>query len=100
MFLLQVDPRSNCTHLMCLCNYLTFFGGNFIQAPNPIDFDKVVAELTRIEESGTISVLVTVAILSLLYIVVLIFAGRADERDTIKVTIVERAMMSFVAWCS
>lgn len=100
MFLSQGDPRSNSTHLMCLCNHLTFFGGNFIQAPNPIDFDKVVTEITRIDESGNISVLVTVAILFLLYSVVLIFARRADKRDAIKVTIVERAMMSFVAWCS
>ena len=88
MFLSQVDPRSNSTHLMCLCNHLTFFGGSLIQSPNPIDFDKVVTELTRIDESGNISVLVTVAILFLLYIVAVIFSRRADRRDGIKVTIV------------
>ena len=81
MFLLQVDPRSNSTHLMCLCNHLTFFGGNFIKGPSPIDFDKVVTELTRIDDSGNISVLVTITSVFLVYFEVLSFARRADRRD-------------------
>lgn len=99
MFLSQVDPSSNATHLMCLCNHLTFFGGNFIQAPNPIDFDQVVTELTRIDESGNISVLVTVASVFLVYFGVIVFARRADRRDEIKVTAGVRVMISFGA-CS
>lgn len=94
MFLSQVDPRSNSTHLICLCNHLTFFGGNFIQVPNPIDFDKVVTEFTRIDESGNISVLVTVICAFLVYFGVLFFARRADRRDQTKVTISESAMIS------
>ncbi|XP_078363993.1 polycystin family receptor for egg jelly-like [Oculina patagonica] len=81
----KVDPSSNASHLKCLCNHLTFFGGNFIQAPNAIDFDKVLVEFTRIDESGHISVLVTVAIVFLLYFVVLVFARRADKRDENKI---------------
>ena len=50
---LSVDPRSNSTHLICRCNHLTTFGGNFIQAPNPIDFDKVFSEFGNLAESGT-----------------------------------------------
>jgi len=64
---------------------LTSFGGNFIQAPNPIDFDKVFAEFGNLSESGNISVLVTIACAFLLYFVVLIFARRADKRDENKV---------------
>ncbi|XP_078351521.1 polycystin family receptor for egg jelly-like isoform X1 [Oculina patagonica] len=81
----KVDPSSNASHLKCLCNHLTFFGGNFIQAPNAIDFDKVLVEFTRIDESGHISVLVTVSIVFLLYFVVLFFARRADKRDENKI---------------
>ena len=78
---------SNTTHLKCLCNHLTSFGGNFIQAPNPIDFDKVFTEFARLSESGNISVLVTIAFAFLIYFVALIFARRADKRDQSKVCI-------------
>ena len=66
---------------------MTSFGGNFIQAPNPIDFDKVFLEFTRLCESGNISVLVTVASGFLLYFVVLIFARKADKSDEMKVCV-------------
>ena len=64
---------------------MTSFGGNFIQAPNPIDLDKVFTEFTRLGETGNISVLVTIACAFLLYFVILIFARRADKRDESKV---------------
>ena len=82
----QVGPESNTTHLICRCNHLTSFGGNFIQAPNPIDFDKVFAEFGNLAESGNISVLVTICCAFLLYIVVIVFARRADKRDESKVS--------------
>lgn len=85
ILLLQVDPSSTPTLLKCLCNHLTSFGGNFIQAPNPIDFDKVFTEFTRLGESGNISVLVTIACCFLLYLAVLVFARRADKKDESKV---------------
>lgn len=66
---------------------MTSFGGNFIQAPNPIDFDKVFSEFTQLGETGNISVLVTIAVVFLVYFVVLIFARRADKRDESKVCI-------------
>ncbi|XP_078351512.1 polycystin family receptor for egg jelly-like [Oculina patagonica] len=81
----RVDASSNTTHLKCLCNHLTSFGGNFIQAPNPIDFDKVFTEFTRLGETGNISVLVTIACAFLLYFVAVIFARRADKRDENKI---------------
>ena len=85
MFLSQVDPRSNSTHLMCLCNHLTFFGGNFVQAPNPIDFDKVWAEFGNLAESGNFVVLATVCSIFGLYFIGLVFARKADKKDEMKV---------------
>ncbi|XP_022810198.1 uncharacterized protein LOC111347198 [Stylophora pistillata] len=81
----KVDLGSNSTHLKCLCNHLTSFGGNFIQAPNPIDFDKVFTEFARLSESGNISVLVTIACAFLIYFVAVILAWRADRRDESKI---------------
>ena len=81
----KVSEDSNTTHLKCLCNHLTSFGGNFIQAPNPIDFDKVFTEFSNLAESGNISVLVTIACFFLLYFIVLVFARKADKRDEFKV---------------
>ena len=91
LFSLKVSQDSNTTHLKCLCNHLTSFGGNFIQAPNPIDFDKVFTEFSNLAESGNISVLVTIACFFLLYFVVLILARRADKRDVDKVIISQPA---------
>ena len=67
--------------MKCLCNHLTAFGGSFIQAPNPIDFDKVFVEFTRLGETGNVAVLITICVVFLLYFVVIVFARRADKRD-------------------
>ena len=95
LFSLKVSQDSNTTHLKCLCNHLTSFGGNFIQAPNPIDFDKVFTEFSNLAESGNISVLVTIASFFLLYFVVLILARRADKRDVDKVIIFQPVVVYF-----
>ena len=95
LFSLKVSQDSNTTHLKCLCNHLTSFGGNFIQAPNPIDFDKVFTEFSNLAESGNISVLVTIASFFLLYFVVLILARRADKRDVDKVIIFQLVVVYF-----
>ena len=95
----QVDPESNTTHLICRCNHLTSFGGNFIQAPNPIDFDKVFAEFGNLAESGNISVLVTICCTFLLYIVLIVFARRADNRDESKVCWKPNYPICFLVFC-
>ena len=82
---IQVGSGSNKKYLKCLCNHLTAFGGNFIQAPNPIDFNKVFTEFTRLGETGNIAVLVTVGSVFLIYFILLVFARRADKRDENKV---------------
>lgn len=82
---MQVGPSSNKKYLKCFCNHLTAFGGSFIQAPNPIDFDKVFTEFTRLGETGNIAVLVTVTSVFLVYLLLVVFARRADKRDEKKV---------------
>jgi len=82
---MQVGPGSNKRYLKCLCNHLTAFGGSFIQGPNPIDFNKVFTEFTRLGETGNIAVLVTVASVFLIYFFLVVFAGRADRQDENKV---------------
>ena len=82
---MQVGPSSNKKYLKCFCNHLTAFGGSFIQAPNPIDFDKVFTEFTRLGETGNIAVLVTVTSVFLIYLLLVVFARRADRRDEKKV---------------
>ena len=66
---------------MLFRSHLTSFGGNFIQAPNPIDFDKVFTEFLNISESGNISVLVTIVCAILFYLLAMVFARKADKRD-------------------
>ena len=70
----------------CLCNHLSSFGGDFFVAPNPIDFDTVLNEFSRLGETGNFVVLATVCSVFGVYIVGLVLARRADKKDTDKVT--------------
>jgi len=53
--------------------------------PNPIDFDKVLLELTRLDETGNVAVLSTILVFFFVYLVIAIIARRADRRDMKKV---------------
>lgn len=52
--------------------------------PNRLDFDVVFAELGRLDQTGNIAVLSAVIIVLLLYLLVVIFARKADKRDKAK----------------
>ena len=54
-------------------------------APNPIDFGKVFLEIRSLDRTGSIGVLTTIIVLLSLYVVVAVFARRADKRDKYKV---------------
>ena len=54
-------------------------------APNPIDFDKVFVELTRIGETKNYVVLITVCAIFAVYILALVLARRSDRKDEYKV---------------
>jgi len=64
---------------------MTAFGGDFFVAPNPINFDYVLQEFGRIEETGNYVVLTTVLVMWSAYFVALVFARKADLQDKRKV---------------
>ena len=68
-----------------MCTHLSAFGGNIFVAPNPIDFDKIFTEFTRLGETKNFVVLATVCAIFGMYFVGLVFARRADKKDTRKV---------------
>ena len=71
-----------------MCTHLSAFGGNIFVAPNPIDFEKVWTEFERLGDTGNILVLSTVCAVFGIYIVGLVFARRADNKDLQKVSII------------
>ena len=50
--------------------------------PNPIDLATVLIELKRLDETGNVGVLAAILVVLLLYAVVIVFARKADARDT------------------
>lgn len=78
---IQVGDDTNDKLLQCRCNHLTAFGGGFIIAPNPINLDKVFTEFTRLGETGNYLVLVMVCTIFGVYLLVLIWARKADMLD-------------------
>lgn len=83
--MVKVGPKSEPDALQCLCNHLSSFGGNFLVAPNPIDFDYVLKEFGNIFESGNVVVLSTVLCIFGLWIIGLLIIRRADKKDEYKV---------------
>lgn len=55
-------------------------------SPNPIDLNVVFEELMRLDETGNISVLLTIIFMFALYVLAIILARRADKKDHEKVT--------------
>ena len=63
-------------------------------APNPIDFDKVFTEFDRLPESGNVAVIIAVSCVFGLYLLLLVWARKADMQDALKVDIVFLRMYS------
>ena len=74
----------------CQCNHLTAFGGELFVAPNPIDFDKVFIELQRISETGNVTVIITVSCVFGLYLILILWVRKADQKDALKVSLTLR----------
>ena len=70
----------------CQCNHLTAFGGELFVAPNPIDFDKVFIELQHIPETGNVAVIITVSCVFGLYLMLMLWVRKADQKDALKVS--------------
>jgi len=58
---------------------LTSFGGGFVTAPNPVDFDKVFEGFQNL--SDNIAVLATIVTAFAIYILLVIWLRRMDKRD-------------------
>ena len=58
--------------------------------PNPIDFDKVLVEFTKLGETGNVAVIVTVAVVFLCYIIVIVLVRKADKQDARNVSMIKQ----------
>lgn len=54
-------------------------------APNPIDFDKVFTEFDRLPETGNVAVIIAVSYVFGFYLLLLVWARKADKKDALKV---------------
>ena len=70
----------------CHCDHLTAFGGEMFVAPNPIDFAKVITEIQRIPETGNVTVIIAVSCVFGLYLILILWVRRADQKDSLKVS--------------
>ncbi|XP_077987011.1 polycystin family receptor for egg jelly-like [Glandiceps talaboti] len=76
----RVSPRSNSKFSRCLCDHLTSFGADFFVPPNTINFK----ELSFSDFKDNVAVLIMVLIIIALYILMYLWARRADKQDLIK----------------
>ncbi|EDO38168.1 predicted protein, partial [Nematostella vectensis] len=79
----RVGPKSRPGSLHCKCDHLTSFGGDFFVSPNPIDFDIVFKRFQDFDAKNFVVFFVVFSILGL-YLIALVFAMRADRKDTAK----------------
>ena len=54
-------------------------------APNPIDFDKVVTEFSRLHETGNVAVIAAIGCVFGVYLLLLTWARKYDKLDHLKV---------------
>lgn len=54
-------------------------------APNPIDFDKVVTEFSRLRETGNVAVIAAIGCVFGVYLLLLTWARKYDKLDHLKV---------------
>ena len=83
----KAGERTTSTVLHCLCNHLTSFGGGVLIMPNTLNLDVVYTEIKQLDQTGNIAVLGVIIAVLLLYLLVVIFARAADNRDKAKVPI-------------
>ena len=67
--------------LHCQCNHLSTFGGGFFVAPNEIDFKRVEAEFSKLDETGNVVVLGVVLSIFVIYCIVVIAVRKIDKRE-------------------
>ena len=72
--------------------------------PNKVDYDVVFTELQQIHETGNVAVLCTIIATMLLYLLVCIFARKADKKDQAKVKMIsfrlQLQLFCREVWCN
>uniref|UniRef100_G3VUE5 Polycystic kidney disease protein 1-like 2 n=1 Tax=Sarcophilus harrisii TaxID=9305 RepID=G3VUE5_SARHA len=81
----QVGSQTSLYSTHCLCNHLTFFGSTFFVMPNIVDVSQT-AELFDTFVDNPV-VVTTVGCLSVVYVMVALWARRKDIQDNAKVKI-------------
>ena len=96
----QVAETTTLDTIHCLCNHLNAFGGQLFVAPTSIDFDKVFSDFDRLPESGNVDVIIGVSCVFGLYLLLLVWARKADMQDALKVAVSSlirmNALFSFI----
>ncbi|KAJ7334469.1 hypothetical protein OS493_014786 [Desmophyllum pertusum] len=81
----KVAETTTLETIHCQCSHLTAFGGQLFVAPNPIDFDKAFTELKRLPQTGNVAVIIAVSCVFGLYLLLLLWTRKADQRDALKI---------------
>ncbi|XP_072167996.1 polycystin-1-like protein 2 [Diadema setosum] len=76
----QVSPASNATHTVCLCDHLTMFGAGFQIPMNKIDLTQ--SAFTKLHENPVVFAFMVCCLC--IYLVVVLWARKADKRDVAK----------------
>ena len=95
LFFEKVGNKATPGKLHCLCTHLSAFGGDLLVAPNPIDFDKVMAGFGSLGATGNFVVLAFVCVVFGLYAVGLVIARKADKRDDFEVNMCYALVLLF-----
>ena len=83
---MQVGNLTSITQTHCRCTHLTAFGSMMDVAPNPIDFSAVMDGFSSMFETGNVTVFFFILVIFLIYLLVLVWARRADKKDLQQVT--------------
>jgi hypothetical protein len=82
VYLSKVGPLTNHYETQCLSTHLTSFAGGFIVLPSPINWNYVFANAAF---SKNKTVYLTIISISVIYIILLIYARFKDKKDFEKV---------------
>ena len=85
MIIFSQVSRTEASSVVCQCNHLTSFASQLYVAPNPINFEKVFLEFSRLHETGNVMTFVVLGIIFGIFVVVVLWARREDKRDQLKV---------------
>jgi polycystin 1L2 len=78
---MEVLESTNTTHTQCQSNHLTQFAGGWLTVPSGINFNDVWANAGFLQN---ITIYMTVIVITLIYLILLIFTSYMDKKDKYK----------------